>query len=486
MRAVLVAALGLIVCAGGVEGAKLTPLPADPQGYFVADGTGYLNSGGPRYDIYGTKIEDNVGAHGEYDIGTYYSAGTDDLFVSASASVADPVYYPTQSIIGTTDGSIGASIVAETIIPDDGSGGPGAGGESSPGVGNQLTNSIRMAMYSTLRLQANPVTWQNNPAYPHGELDNESFSTDASFNATTNSADGFIYFRIDPVFNEQIGDPINLKLDHYREFNEYSNYGNGGYGGYMQVSNAFTINGNAVSHNGGTFSASVGDVVGIKLALGLHFNGGGQIAQPPFGLNQWIVAAGVDAFANATIDIPLTLGCSQQAPLMPDQIIGETNTYIFEDLSIGDEGVGIDTPAWIDPEIAIGYDLSVTGAGVTAIVLPDLLWAAGPCQVWYDDGAGPTWLTYYDEWDDAWYSDFFPGVTIDFPHAVHVFGITGIDPSLGLDPANPNAFPLGLIFDGPASGVAITMTPVAVPEPTTFAVLALGVTAVFRRRMGRV
>lgn len=475
MRPVLLVVLVIIVCAGRVQGAKLTPLASDPQGYFNGGGSGQLTASGPRYDGYGNELPNSAYDFGEYTDSTVYSGDGNDLFVSAAAVVDDATHYPHLANIALTDGSISAGIILETIVPDDGIG--GGGGETSPG--NSFTNSVRMAMSSTLRLRAHPVTWENNTSYPHGQEDNETFSTNASFHAATN---GFVYFRIDPVFNEQNGDPIQVKLDHFRDYNAYMNFGNSGYGGSMQVSNAFTLNNDPLSSSGGTVSANIGDVIGIQLDMNLHFEGGSQVAQPDSHLYRYMVVAGVDGFANATIDIPLTPGCSQQAPLLPDQITSDTGTYIFADLTIGDEGVGIDTPAWIDPDVAVGYDLTVTGAGVTGLVLPDLLWAVGPCQIWYDDGSGPVALTYYDEWDEVYYSDFSPGDEIYFPQAVQVFGITGIDPLLELDPANPNAFPLGLIFDGPSTGVSVNMTPLAVPEPTTVALLVMSGLALIRRR----
>jgi len=73
----------------------------------------------------------------------------------------------------------------------------------------------------------------------------------------------------------------------------------------------------------------------------------------------------------------------------------------------------------------------------------------------------------------------FPGgETYDFLTAVNPLGvdrfrIMGIEPSAGLDPADPTAFVTGLSFVAPGT-VTISQTPIAVPEPGTGTLLLLG------------
>jgi hypothetical protein len=70
------------------------------------------------------------------------------------------------------------------------------------------------------------------------------------------------------------------------------------------------------------------------------------------------------------------------------------------------------------------------------------------------------------------------GVQFFFPvGGVDAFTVSGIDPNLGLDPANPVAFITSLTFAGSGQFTG-TMTPittdVAVPEPASFALLGAG------------
>ena len=76
------------------------------------------------------------------------------------------------------------------------------------------------------------------------------------------------------------------------------------------------------------------------------------------------------------------------------------------------------------------------------------------------------------------------------------FKLLGIDPELGLNPTNPNAFVTGFIYNGTGL-VDVSMKPItewveggsgAVPEPATWAMMIMGFGAVGmaarRRRKG--
>ncbi|RSV52928.1 PEP-CTERM sorting domain-containing protein [Sphingomonas sp. ABOLD] len=131
---------------------------------------------------------------------------------------------------------------------------------------------------------------------------------------------------------------------------------------------------------------------------------------------------------------------------------------------------------FVDPIVATGYDFEV-GAGS-----PDILSALFP------DLGDPDGYTIYLLSDLA--TPFATGVgaggppfLVDFAAigGVSGFRIAGIDPALGLDPDNPNAFVTGLTFEvtGPTM-VDLTQTPIrfdtdsTVPEPASWGMLLLG------------
>jgi PEP-CTERM motif len=143
--------------------------------------------------------------------------------------------------------------------------------------------------------------------------------------------------------------------------------------------------------------------------------------------------------------------------------------------------VAAGTKYFVDPLIAVGYAYQI-GTGN-----PDFASVQLP-SIQTDDFD----LSYLENgsWRTATVA---PGGTFDFPDGgVTSFDVTGIDPSLMLDPGDTTAFVTGLTFtaDGSFTG---TQTPItsgsAVPEPSTWAMMLLGVAGLgfsgFRRASSR-
>jgi len=170
-------------------------------------------------------------------------------------------------------------------------------------------------------------------------------------------------------------------------------------------------------------------------------------------------------------------GGSAANPLMPVEF--SNGSYEFAPVQLEEGGIGIDQFLFIDPDVAIAYDLEVSGGpSFVALLLPTLGDANGYTIETFDHGV---WSVLGHVADGGTYS---------FVNALTEFRIGDIDPALGLDPNNPVAFVLGAKFDGP--GVAtLAMTPItanitaAVPEPETYALMLMGLAgmgAVVRRR----
>jgi hypothetical protein len=158
-------------------------------------------------------------------------------------------------------------------------------------------------------------------------------------------------------------------------------------------------------------------------------------------------------------------GSTASNPLLPSNTTGP---YLFT-ISLGSgSGLGLDVPVFIDPNVAIGDDYSVTGGPLFASVL--LPTGLGTNQYELDLWNGTSWV--YDTMVAA-------GTTFTFGTPVDRFQIQGIPTTANLDPNDPQAFVTGLTFSG--TGTAdVTMTPIteqgsptAVPEPSNFVFGAL-------------
>lgn len=135
------------------------------------------------------------------------------------------------------------------------------------------------------------------------------------------------------------------------------------------------------------------------------------------------------------------------------------------------ENVGPSSTTFIDPLVAIGYQYAI-GAGdpnFRSVLLPDI--GDGQYTLSVNTLAG------------AQSASLNQGVQFFFPEGgVGAFTVTGIETSAMLDPANATAFITGLTFSAAGSFTG-TMTPltadvaVAVPEPETYALIAMGLVA---------
>nr|WP_218018015.1 nidogen-like domain-containing protein [Sphingomonas azotifigens] len=144
---------------------------------------------------------------------------------------------------------------------------------------------------------------------------------------------------------------------------------------------------------------------------------------------------------------------------------------------------------YIDPIVAVGYDYLVAAGGpnILSVLLPDLGDPDGYAVYLLSDLLHP-FASYVGARGNPFLVDF-SGVG-----GVRGFRVAGINPALGLDPANTAAFVAGLTFDVTGqTSVSMTQTALpfdtsgpSVPEPATWAMLLSGFgligTALRRRR----
>jgi hypothetical protein len=185
----------------------------------------------------------------------------------------------------------------------------------------------------------------------------------------------------------------------------------------------------------------------------------GEVLRNPLGgLGNTNIASQSDAYFAFT---PVTSGVPVNLPM-----VNSNGGYTYSmTVQAGKE-------YFIDPSIAIGYDYQI-GAGnpdFASVQLPNI--QAGDFDLSYLEGS--SLLT----------AMVAPGGTFEFPDGgVTRFDVTGIDPSLMLDPGDTTAFITGLTFaaDGSFTG---TQTPITenVPEPSSIILLGSGFAFLMLRR----
>ena len=206
-------------------------------------------------------------------------------------------------------------------------------------------------------------------------------------------------------------------------------------------------------------------------------------------------AAPAGAVVDAVSDLPLCTPEIGAAPLQPglefDPVLptcldGRTGAFVFVvDVSdfinqlfegpaaeLGQDGL------FFDPPIVTGYDYTVDNTTFTTI--------GAPLAVNDPDG--------YEIVVGAQSAPLAVGGTLDFSAVFGTnptaFSLRGIDPTLGLDPDDPIAFPALLNFDLAnltANTFTVTITPQVVPLPAGAALYAgaLGLGGLLLRRRAR-
>lgn len=135
---------------------------------------------------------------------------------------------------------------------------------------------------------------------------------------------------------------------------------------------------------------------------------------------------------------------------------------------LGPEGPGVDFPLFFDPPPAIGFDYEiVTGPNIAGIQIPA--------------GFGDDLFELLLSLDGVNFQSFgqieadtFYDLTGQFPDGVSHMRLLGIESDAGVDSEDPQGFPTGLTFVSGGQQVGLVMTPIAVPEPTTAAMLLMG------------
>lgn len=186
-----------------------------------------------------------------------------------------------------------------------------------------------------------------------------------------------------------------------------------------------------------------------------------------------------------TADGVPTPGGSVQAPVLPDAPAPGTpeGTFTFNNVAVGNqvneagEIIGIQTALWADPVVSVGYRYELSANSTTKFASVQ---APGLATVNDTDGY-EVWVFDGTNWTLA--GTVQAGGVFALPvGGVTKFEIRGINPDLGLDPANDLAFPLGLYFTNPGT-LDLTMTALtidtgnAVPAPESMSLVGLGLAA---------
>lgn len=172
---------------------------------------------------------------------------------------------------------------------------------------------------------------------------------------------------------------------------------------------------------------------------------------------------------------------SYKGHMAGDPIVGTSTGTPYQSaasVSLAYTGVGINSPIWIDPDWAVGYEYEITtnewANSFKAIELVPIGDGLFDLDVW--DTATTDWLEVATDVAAGTvnFSTVAPG------RSVKKFRVRGIEPEAELDP-DGHGFPIGLIFTNGGWSHTITMTAV-VPEPATFWLLSLAGLALRRTK----
>lgn len=197
----------------------------------------------------------------------------------------------------------------------------------------------------------------------------------------------------------------------------------------------------------------------------------------PFGLIMechWSGEIGLDDFFLG----PLSATGIMPAAAIPGTPTGTPNQHKAS-IQLDYSGFGVNTPIWIDPEIAYGYEYEIStdsGFGYAlndfkAIELPRIGDNLFDVEVWRNN-----------QWESVAADYNADNGALPLGAGVKKFRVLGInDPGVAIDPAGHD-FPLGVMFTSGGWKMELLMTGLAVPEPTSLMVLSLGAVAALRRR----
>ena len=177
------------------------------------------------------------------------------------------------------------------------------------------------------------------------------------------------------------------------------------------------------------------------------------------GLNNFtvILADASDDVLDTTVylssfgDFTNTNGASEFTPILPSNPPDADGTFVIE-IDAATEGPTI----WIDPPVSVGFTYEANNAEFASVTAPSLLTVNDPDG--YELVIGTDVYT------------LLAGQTFDIfgtlGFSVSEFDLRGIEPTLGLDPADGAAFPLGVSLLNITGPVTVDMTPITVDDGT--------------------
>jgi hypothetical protein len=460
-------AIACLLASAAAEAATWTALPSDY--YFAGSGFADLTIDGSRDFLQPSSFSSHDHKEGSISGNPGWDAWT-------AIAGREPFPYLEWGL-GDVQGSISGE--AKKRLSGYAGGGEGPPPGLDPAIyGNEIgANVFVYSRYTACRL-----SWDNYPMEPSDDRYDTAYVNGHTSAGTVNGlpdANGFLFYRIDPLMKEKAGDAVRVEIYATLSVDKGQL---GGFIGNGSASYSFLLNGQPIvvppaeesnDYSPHILTAAIGDVIGMKLSASANVGGSGEVKPKPPNefANDWLYAYGM-AYAGVNMTLDPMPGLAENAPLMPGTppaTPGEP--FIFDCIIVGDTGPGADCPLWFDPLLVTMYEIHVTGGLAAAVVLPSAsaLYDEDGFNVWHFDGT--QWVL--DAEGSYW------GTRIDFPEGVTAFRIGDIEVDPPLDPQDPQAFPVGIIFDGPGTNIGVTMTPM--PEPATLALLALGAVALLRR-----